>query len=153
MLLIYNFCCSACGFWTLTCSPDLLPYPRPAVSSIPLPLSTAPAVSTSECSAMKSQLTFTPEVLTCRTLYNHCNYYLTPLVIYEHLEEQFTINGYVYLQYNLHRRSQKRSGHTSEPGSSLGFFINSCLSREFFLTTVLLHLHCLLFGVLGWVSV
>uniref|UniRef100_A0A8C7HCS9 Integrin alpha FG-GAP repeat containing 2 n=1 Tax=Oncorhynchus kisutch TaxID=8019 RepID=A0A8C7HCS9_ONCKI len=27
------------------------------------------------------------------------------------------------------------------------------LSREFFLATVLLHLHCLLFGVLGWVSV
>ncbi|XP_071253412.1 NADH dehydrogenase (ubiquinone) complex I, assembly factor 6-like isoform X1 [Salvelinus alpinus] len=29
----------------------------------------------------------------------------------------------------------------------------SGLSREFFLATVLLHLHCLLFGVLGWVSV
>ena len=44
------------------------------------------SVSTSECSAMKSQLTFTPEVLTCCTLYNHCeNYYLTLLVIYEHL--------------------------------------------------------------------
>ena len=26
------------------------------------------------------------------------------------------------------------------------------LSRELFLATVLLHLHCLLFGVLGWVS-
>jgi hypothetical protein len=36
--------------------------------------------------AMKSQLTFTPEVLTCYTLYNHCDYYyLTLLVIYEHL--------------------------------------------------------------------
>ena len=35
---------------------------------------------------MKSQLTFTPEVLTCCTLYNHCDYYyLTLLVIYEHL--------------------------------------------------------------------
>ena len=35
---------------------------------------------------MKSQLTFTPEVLTCFTLYNHCeNYYLTLLVIYERL--------------------------------------------------------------------
>ena len=31
-------------------------------------------------------LTFTPEVLTCCTLYNHCEYYyLTLLVIYEHL--------------------------------------------------------------------
>ena len=35
---------------------------------------------------MKSQLTFTPEVLTCCTLYNHCDYYyLTLLVIYERL--------------------------------------------------------------------
>jgi hypothetical protein len=35
---------------------------------------------------MKSQLTFTPEVLTCCTLDNHCGYYyLTLLVIYEHL--------------------------------------------------------------------
>ena len=33
---------------------------------------------------MKSQLTFTPEVLTCCTLYNHWYYYyLTLLVIYE----------------------------------------------------------------------
>ena len=35
---------------------------------------------------MKSQLTFTPEVLTCCTLYNHCDYYyLTLLVIFERL--------------------------------------------------------------------
>ena len=35
---------------------------------------------------MKSQLTFTAEVLTCCTLDNHCDYYyLTLLVIYEHL--------------------------------------------------------------------
>ena len=51
------------------------------------------------------------------------------------------------------RHSQKRTCHPSEPGSSLGFFLGSCLSREFFLATVLQHLHCLLFGVLGWVSV
>ena len=32
----------------------------------------------------KSQLTFTPEVLTCCTLDNHCDYYyLTLLVIYD----------------------------------------------------------------------
>jgi hypothetical protein len=31
-------------------------------------------------------------------------------------------------------------------GSSLGFFLASCLSREFFLATVLLRLHCLLVG-------
>ena len=34
---------------------------------------------------MKSQLTFSPEVLTCGTLYNHCDYFLTVLVIYERL--------------------------------------------------------------------
>ena len=36
---------------------------------------------------MKSQLTFTPDVLSCCTLYNNCDYYyyLTLLVIYEHL--------------------------------------------------------------------
>ena len=35
---------------------------------------------------MKSQLTFTPEVLTCCTLDNHCDYYyFTLLVTYEHL--------------------------------------------------------------------
>ena len=34
---------------------------------------------------MKSQLTFTPEVLTSCTLYNHCDYYLTLVVIYERL--------------------------------------------------------------------
>ena len=35
---------------------------------------------------MKSQLTFTPEVLTCCTLDNYCDYYyLTMLVIYKRL--------------------------------------------------------------------
>ena len=35
---------------------------------------------------MKSQLAFTPEVLTCCTLDKQCDYYyLTLLVIYEHL--------------------------------------------------------------------
>jgi hypothetical protein len=43
--------------------------------------------------------------------------------------------------------------HTQLDGSSLGFFLNPGLSREFFLATVLLHLHCLIFGFLGWVSV
>ena len=47
---------------------------------------------------MKSQLTFTPEVLTCCTLYNHCDYYyyLTLLVIYERL------NILTMFCYNLH---------------------------------------------------
>jgi hypothetical protein len=47
--------------------------------------------------------------------------------------------------------SQKMTGHASEPGYSLGFLLGSSLSREFFLATVLLHLHCLPFWVLGWV--
>jgi hypothetical protein len=51
------------------------------------------------------------------------------------------------------RNSQMMTGHPSQPGSSLIFFLGFGLSREFFLATVLLHLHCLLFGVLGWVSV
>jgi hypothetical protein len=49
---------------------------------------------------MKSQLTFTPEVLTRCTLYNHCDYYLTLLVIYERfddLEQRSGLNGYVLL--------------------------------------------------------
>ena len=92
-------------------------------------------------------------------------YYSTMLVIYEHL------NILAMFCYNPHpaqpeedwppliawflssQYSQKRTGHPSEPGSSLGFFLGSGLSREFFVATVLLHLHCLLFGVLGWVSV
>ena len=46
---------------------------------------------------MKSQLTFTPEVLSCCTLDNHCDYYyLTLLVIYEHF------NILAMFCYNLH---------------------------------------------------
>jgi hypothetical protein len=33
------------------------------------------------------------------------------------------------------------------------WFLSRFLPREFFLATVRLHLHCLLSGVLGWVSV
>ena len=99
---------------------------------------------------MKSQLTFTPEVLTCCTLYNQCDYYyLTLLVIYE------GFNILAMFCYNLHpaQPEEDHLGHLSEPGSSLGFFLGSYLSREFFLATVFLHLYCLLFEVLGWVSV
>jgi hypothetical protein len=46
---------------------------------------------------MKSQLPFTPELLTCCTLYNHWDYYyLTLLIIYEHL------NILAMFCYNLH---------------------------------------------------
>ena len=56
-----------------------------------------------ECSAMKSQLTFTPEILTCCTLYNFCHYYLILLVIYERLN--ILKNNLVLMamySYNLH---------------------------------------------------
>ena len=90
---------------------------------------------------MKSKLTFTPEVLTCCTLDNYCDYYyLTLLVIYEHLKIS------AMFCYNL---GTVRRGLATP----LGFFLGFGLSMEFFLATVLLHLHCLLFGVLGWVSV
>jgi hypothetical protein len=46
---------------------------------------------------MKSKLTFTLEVLTCCTLYYHCDYYyLTLLVIYERL------NILAMFIFNLH---------------------------------------------------
>uniref|UniRef100_A0A8C7CV10 Ndrg family member 3a n=1 Tax=Oncorhynchus kisutch TaxID=8019 RepID=A0A8C7CV10_ONCKI len=60
--------------------------------------------------------------------------------------------GYILLSGSVAcspRHSQKRTGHPSEPGFSLGLFLGSRLSREFFLAVVLLHLHCLLFRVLG----
>uniref|UniRef100_A0A674BWR4 Ndrg family member 3a n=1 Tax=Salmo trutta TaxID=8032 RepID=A0A674BWR4_SALTR len=46
-------------------------------------------------------------------------------------------------------------GHAAQSHSLQrhSLFLGSCLSREFFLAIVLLHLHCLLFGVLDWVSV
>ena len=50
-----------------------------------LSLSTGPTVSTSKCSAMKSQLACSPEVLNYCTIYYHCDYFLTLLVIYERL--------------------------------------------------------------------
>jgi hypothetical protein len=95
---------------------------------------------------MKSQLTFTPEVMTCCTRYNHCDYYyLILLVIYERL------NILVTYCYNLHPAQPEEDWLRT--GSSLDFFLGSYLSSEFFRDTGLLHLHYLLFGVLGWVSV
>ena len=70
---------------------------------------------------------------------------MTLLVFYVHL------NILAMFCYNLHPAQPEED--PSQPGSSLGFFLGFGLSREFFLATVLLHLHCLLFGVLGWVSV
>ena len=54
--------------------------------------------------ALKSQLTFTSEVLTCCTLYNHCDYYLTLLVIYERLTIlKNDLALMAMYSYNLHR--------------------------------------------------
>jgi hypothetical protein len=145
--------------------------------------------------------------LTCCSLDNHCDYYyLTLLVIYEHLnilamfcynlhpaqpeEDWSPLRAWFLSRFIISTRqsqkrtgppliawflstwhsqkrtgpplrawflstwhSQKRTGHPTYPGSSQGFFLGFGLSREFSLATVLLHLHCLLFGVLGWVSV
>ena len=70
-------------------------------------------------------------------------YHLTLLVIYEHL------NILAMFCYNLH------PAQPEEDWPPLIFwFLSRFLPRfRFFLATVLLHLHCLLFGVLGWVSV
>jgi hypothetical protein len=93
---------------------------------------------------MKSQLTFTFVVLTCCTLYNHCDYYyyLTLLLIYE------LLNILAMYCYNFH------PAQTEEDWPPLrAWFLSRFLpsfSREFFLVTVLQHLHCLLFGVLGF---
>ena len=69
------------------------------------------------------------------------------LVIYEHL------NILAMFCYNLHLAARRVLATPHSLVSSLGFFLGFGLSREFFLATVLLHLHCLLFGDLGWVSV
>jgi hypothetical protein len=92
---------------------------------------------------MKSQLTFTPEVLTCCILYNHCHYYYwTLLIIYERL------NILAMYCYNLHPAQPEDDWPPLK-----AWFLSRFLPREFFLAMVLLHLHCLLFGVLRWVSV
>ena len=97
---------------------------------------------------MKSQLSFTPDVLTCCTLYNHCDYYyLTLLVIYEHL------NILAMFRYNLYLAQPEEDWPPLRALFLSKFFLRSGHSRELFLAIVLLHLHCLLFGVLGWVSV
>ena len=76
---------------------------------------------------MLGQLTFNLEVLTRCTLYNHCDYYLTLLVIYEHLKiflkNDPTLIACILIISSLH--SQKWTDHPLEPGSSLGFFLGS----------------------------
>ncbi|KAK6322627.1 hypothetical protein J4Q44_G00074190, partial [Coregonus suidteri] len=83
----WSCCCSSFHFCLRLWNPDLFTG-RATLSQtccFQLSLSTAPAISTSKCLAMKSQVKFTPYVLTFCNLYNHCDYYLTLLVIYERL--------------------------------------------------------------------
>ena len=71
---------------------------------------------------MKSQLTFTPEVLTCCTLYNHCNYYyFTRLVIYE------CLNILAMYCYNLYPAQPEEDWPT----------LRAWILSRFFLATVL----------------
>jgi hypothetical protein len=55
--------------------------------------------------------------------------------------------------YNLHPVQPEEDRPPLRAWFLSVFFLGSCLSREFFLATVLLHLPYLLFGVLGWVYV
>lgn len=131
-----------CGYGTLTCC-----FPPP-LSLLSLTLNVQ---------LWKANWHCTPEVRTCCTLYNHLYYYLTLLVIYKRLKilnnGVALINGHVLTLIVSTKHSQKKTGYPSEPGSSIGCFLNSYLSREFSLATVHLHLHCLLIVVLDWVSV
>ena len=100
---------------------------------------------------MKSKLTFTPEVVTCCTVYNHCDddyyYYfyffifLTVLVIYEHL------NILAMFCYNL---------HPAQPEEDWPPLIDWFLSRFWHFLGVLPSHRAstpALLAVLGWVSV
>ena len=75
--------------------------------------------------------------------------------MFEHLEEQSGLKWPCTLKISTWH-SQERTGHPSEPGSSLGFILGSRLYGEFFLATVLLHLYYLLyylhFEVLGCIA-
>ena len=96
---------------------------------------------------MKSQLTFTPEV--------HLLHPLQPLGLLlsdpaGHLCTVEHLGHVLLLSPPGTARGGQATPHCLVP---LSFFLGSGLSREFFLAAVLLHLHCLLFGVLCWVSV
>ena len=98
-------------------------------------------------------MTFTPEVLTCCTLYSHCDYYLTLLIIYERLN---------LLRNNLTLMAMyPYNPHLAQPEEDCplirAWFLSRYLPRflSFYrvvIASVLLYLHCLLFGVFGWVS-
>ena len=137
-----NFC--ACGYGTLTCSLDVLPCPGPTVMDSLLhllSLTLNDRLWKANWHLLLRCWPVTPSITTAIIIIWPC---------------WSSMNVWTFWQCSViisTRASQKRSGHHPETGSSLGFFLGSSLSREFFLATVLLHLHCLLFGVLGWVSV
>jgi hypothetical protein len=73
----------------------------------------------------ESQLTFTPEVLTCCTLYNHWLLFdpAGHRWTFEHLEERSGLALFIISTWHSHMMT----GHPSQPGSSLDFFLGSCL--------------------------
>ena len=96
---------------------------------------------------MKSQLTFTPEVLTYCTLYNHCGYYyLTLLVIYERL------NILAMFCYNLHP-AQTEEDWPPLRAWSLSRFLPRFVPFPLDFPSHRDSTSALLSGVLGWVSV
>jgi hypothetical protein len=146
-----SFNCSDHGYGTLTCSPEVLPCPGPAVfdslyRTCCLDLWMLGYEKPTDIFSWGTDLLHPLQPLW--SLFDPAGHLWT----FEHLEEQSGLKCPCTLIIST-RHSQKRTGHPSEPGSSLGFLLGSCLSREFFLATVLLHQHCLMFGVLGWVSV
>jgi hypothetical protein len=70
-----SFNCSACAHGTRMCYIDLL--------FLTLPLAPPPLLSRPLNARLLNA--YRHLLLTCCTLYNHCDYYLTLLVIYEHL--------------------------------------------------------------------
>jgi hypothetical protein len=73
---------------------------------------------------MKSQLTFPLDVLTCCTLYNHCDYYLTLLVIYERLNIlKYDLPLMAMCSYNIHLAQTRRGLATSQ--SLVPFWVSS----------------------------
>ena len=88
---------------------------------------------------MKSQLTFTPEVL---TLYNHCDYYYLSM-----------LNILAMFCYNLYPAQPEEDWPPL-----IAWFLSRFLPRFWpfqgvFPSHRALHLHCLVFGVLVWGSV
>ena len=97
----------------------------------------------------ESQLTFTPGVLTCCTLYNHCDYYLTLLVNYERL------NILAMFCYNLYPAQTEKDWPPLRAWFLSRFLPKFLPFKDVFPShhASTSALHCMLFVVLGCVSV